>query len=52
MGGMIKYEWKKIWKNRLTQMSVIGCSLFLLFCVYMSIIEIATTDDDQWNECG
>lgn len=46
MGGMIKYEWKKIWKNRLTQISMIGCSLFLLFCVYMSIIEITTTDEN------
>ena len=46
MGGMIKYEWKKIWKNRLTQISMIGCSLFLLFCVYMTIIQITTTDEN------
>ena len=32
MSGMIKYEWKKIWTSRLTQISVIGCSLFLV-CV-------------------
>lgn len=44
MIGMIKYEWKKIWGNRLTQLSVIGCSLFLIFCVYSSIVQIAATD--------
>ncbi|MDO5424656.1 MAG: ABC transporter permease subunit [Eubacteriales bacterium] len=37
---MLKYEWKKIWKNRLTQLAVAGCCLFLLFCVYSSIRQI------------
>lgn len=44
MTGMIKYEWKKIWGSRLTQLSIIGCSLFLLFCVYSSITQIMATD--------
>ena len=52
MGEMIKYEWKKIWKNRLTQISMIGCSLFLLFCVYMSIIQITTTDENGQTISG
>lgn len=46
MLGMIRYEWKKIWKNRLTQLSTIGCCLFLVFCVYMSIIQITATSRD------
>ncbi len=41
---MIKYEWKKIWTSRLTQLSVIGCSVFLIFCVYSSIIQMTSTD--------
>lgn len=44
MVGMIKYEWKKIWGSRLTQLSIIGCSVFLIFCVYSSIIQITATD--------
>lgn len=44
MGGMIKYEWKKIWTSRLTQISVIGCSLFLVFCVCSSVFQITATD--------
>lgn len=46
MGRIIKYEWKKIWKTRLTQISVIGCSLFLVFCVYSSIVQITATDQN------
>lgn len=34
MGRMIWYEWKKIWGSRLTQLSVLGCSLFLLCCAW------------------
>ena len=46
MTRMIRYEWKKIWNSRLTQISVIGCSLFLIFCVYSSITQIEATDPD------
>lgn len=52
MSGMIQYEWKKIWKNRLTQLSVIGCSLFLIFCVYMELIQITTTDENGQTISG
>lgn len=44
MREMIKYEWKKIWKSRLTQLSVTGCCLFLVFCVYSSIMQISAVD--------
>ena len=46
MTRMIRYEWKKIWNSRLTQISVIGCSLFLIFCVYSSITQIEAADPD------
>lgn len=46
MSGMIKYEWKKIWTSRLTQISVIGCSLFLVFCVCSSFFQITATDEN------
>lgn len=52
MGEMIQYEWKKIWKNRLTQLSVIGCSLFLIFCVYMELIQITTADENGQTISG
>ena len=52
MGGMIKYEWKKIWKSRLTQISVIGCCLFLIFCVYSSIIQITAIDQNGQTVSG
>ena len=52
MGGMIKYEWKKIWKSRLTQISVIGCCLFLVFCVYSSIVQITATDQNGQTVSG
>ena len=35
MSEMIKYEWKKIWKSRLAQLVIIGCGLFLVFCVWL-----------------
>lgn len=41
---MIWYEWKRIWQSRLTQFSVIGCILFLLFCTWSNIRLIQTTD--------
>ncbi len=44
MKRMIWYEWKRIWQSRLTQFSVIGCILFLLFCTWSNIRLIQTTD--------
>lgn len=52
MIGMIKYEWKKIWTSRLTQLSVIGCSMFLIFCVYSSIIQMTSTDTNGEKHSG
>ena len=46
MKRMIWYEWKRIWKSRLTQFSVIGCILFLLFCTWSNIRLIQTTDKE------
>lgn len=43
---MIWYEWKRIWQSRLTQFSVIGCILFLLFCTWSNIRLIQTTDKE------
>lgn len=44
MRSMMWYEWKKIWGSRLTQMSVLGCTLFLLFCAWSNIRTISATD--------
>ena len=52
MSGMIKYEWKKIWTSRLTQISVIGCSLFLVFCVCSSFFQITATDENGRTVSG
>ena len=48
MGGMIWYEWKKIWGSRLTQLSVLGCALFLLFCAWSNVSQIFA-EDEQGN---
>lgn len=52
MSGMIKYEWKKIWTSRLTQISIIGCSLFLVFCVCSSFFQITATDENGQTVSG
>ncbi|MFR8018658.1 MAG: ABC transporter permease [Mediterraneibacter gnavus] len=52
MSGMIKYEWKKIWKSRLAQLSIIGCGLFLVFCVWSSIMQISVTNENGENFSG
>ncbi len=52
MGGMIKYEWKKIWSNKLAQLSIIGCGLFLVFCVWSSIMQISATNEKGENFSG
>lgn len=44
MGGIIRYEWKKIWGSRLTQLSVLGCSLFLLFSAWANIRQVYAVD--------
>lgn len=52
MGGMIRYEWKKIWGSRLTQMSVLGCSLFLLFCTWANIRQVYAVDSQGTTYYG
>ena len=52
MSGMIKYEWKKIWKSRFAQLSIIGCGLFLVFCVWSSIMQISATNENGENFSG
>lgn len=52
MSGMIKYEWKKIWKSGLAQLSIIGCGLFLVFCVWSSIMQISATNENGENFSG
>ena len=49
---MIKYEWKKIWKSRLAQLVIIGCGLFLVFCVWASIMQISATNEKGENFSG
>ena len=49
MSEMIKYEWKKIWKSRLAQLVIIGCGLFLVFCVWASIMQISATNEKGEN---
>lgn len=44
MRGMIWYEWKKIWGNRLTGLSVLGCILFLLFGTWSNIRQVYAWD--------
>ena len=48
MGGMIWYEWKKIWGSRLTQLSVLGCALFFLFGAWSNVSQIFA-EDEQGN---
>lgn len=46
MVNMVKYEWKKIWGSKLTQLAMIGCSLFFIFCVYSNISQITAVDSE------
>ena len=44
MSRMLWYEWKRIWQSRLTQLAVIGCGIFLVFCVWSSIVQMTAVD--------
>ncbi len=46
MGDMIRYEWKKIWGSRLTQLSVLGCLLFVLFNTWANIKQVGVVDNE------
>ena len=56
MGRLIRYEWKKIWQSRMVQGAVLACSVFILFCIYMSIMQLETYDKMRKsyhrNRCG
>lgn len=45
MKRLVRYEWKKIWGSRLNQLTVLGCCLFLLFCVYSVIVQTYAVDE-------
>lgn len=45
MKRLVRYEWKKIWGSRMNQLTVLGCSLFLLFCVYSVIAQTSAIDE-------
>lgn len=47
MGRLIRYEWKKIWQSRMVQGAVLACSVFILFCIYMSIMQLETYDKEE-----
>ena len=42
----MRYEWKKIWGSRMNQLTVLGCSMFLLFCVYSVIAQTSAIDEN------
>lgn len=44
MSRMLWYEWKRIWQSRLTQLAVIGCGIFLVFCVWSGIVQMTAVD--------
>lgn len=52
MGGMIRYEWKKIWASRLTQLSVLGCTLLLLFNTWAELRQIYAWDSQGNQHSG
>lgn len=52
MGGMIRYEWKKIWSSRLTQLSVLGCTLLLLFNTWAELRQIYAWDSQGNQHSG
>ena len=46
MKRLVRYEWKKIWGSRMNQLTVLGCSMFLLFCVYSVIAQTSAIDEN------
>lgn len=49
---LVKYECRKILGSRLTKISIIGCCLFILFCVYSSITQITAVDENGNTASG
>lgn len=52
MWNLVKYEWRRIWDSKLTRISVLGCALFILFCVYSSISQISAVDSNGESHTG
>lgn len=52
MRKLIHYEWQRIWMGKLIKLSLIGCCLFIAFCVYSSISQINATDFYGVNHSG
>ena len=50
--GMICYEWKKIWQNRLTQLMMLGISLFFIFCVISNVSQTVGLLEDGSRAYG
>lgn len=46
MGKMIRYEWKKIWQGRLTQLAMLGCTLFFIFCIISNMSQTVGSLED------
>lgn len=52
MKKLIYYEWQRIWMGKLVKLSLIGCCLFIAFCVYSSISQVSATGTDGVTYSG
>ena len=46
MWRLVGYEWKRILGSRMTRLVLLGCVLFLAFCVYSQIQQIQAWDEN------
>ena len=49
---MICFEWKKIWLGKLTQLAIIGCAMFFIFCVFSNTAQTNAIRDDGTTVSG
>lgn len=49
---MIYFEWKKIWLGKLTQLAIIGCAMFFIFCVFSNTAQTNAIRDDGTTVSG
>ena len=52
MKKMIYFEWKKIWLGKLTQLAIIGCAMFFIFCVFSNTAQTNAIRDDGTTVSG
>lgn len=52
MKRLIYYEWQRIWMGKLIKLSIVGCCIFIAFCVYSSISQISATDLNGMTHSG